>query len=331
MQMPEQPDRTMTVSEQADVIAALSKALQEKYVFPDVATKMADRLRERLNGHAYDTVTSAKKFSALLTADLAAIAHDKHLRVNYFAQPLPAPGTPPPAGRDQFMTGINYGFDKVERLAGNVGYLKFDAFADPNGPAGEIAAAAMNFLAGTDALIIDLRENHGGSPAMVAFICSYFFDGRPVHLNDLYWRPSNTTQQWWTLAYVPGKRYLDKEIYLLTSSGTFSAGEEFTNDLKTQKRAIVVGETTGGGANPGGMERLGEHFGAFVPSGRAINPITNSNWEGTGVSPDLPVPAAQAFNTAYREALKKLTEKKRNPMLDREAETALAKLASSTP
>ena len=161
---------------------------------------------------------------------------------------------------------------------------------------------------------------------MVAFLCSYFFEGPPVHLNDLYWRSSNSTQQWWTLSYVPGKRYVNKDVYLLTSSGTFSAAEEFTNNLKTQKRATIVGETTGGGANPGGMERLSDHFGAFVPGGRAINPVTLTNWEGTGVAPDIAVPADQALTAAYRTALGKLGEKSRGPMIDRETREALGKL-----
>src|SRR6185295_4025347 len=137
-------------------------------------------------------------------------------------------------------------------------------------------------------------------------LCTYFFDGRPVHLNDLYWRASDATQQFWTLSYVPGRRYVNKDVYVLTSGRTFSAAEEFSNNLKTLKRATIVGETTGGGANPGGMARLSDHFAAFVPTGRAINPITKTNWEGTGVEPDVKVPKEQALKTAYIMALNKI-------------------------
>ena len=325
---PDQPDRSLTPDERVGVIEALGKALQEKYVFPEVGERMAGRLRERLTARAYDTVSSAKSFSRMVTDDLRAIAHDKHLNLFYSAEPIPvAPSgpLPPPSGPNPFAAR-NFAFQKVERLAGNVGYLKFDAFADPQSGAGETAAAAMAFLAKTDALIIDLRENGGGSPGMVAFLCTYFFEGRPVHLNDLYWRSSNSTQQWWTLAYVPGSRYVNKEVYVLTSGRTFSAAEEFTNNLKTQKRATIVGETTGGGANPGGMERLSDHFGAFVPNGRAINPITQTNWEGTGVAPDLAASADQALTVAYRAALGKLADTSRGLMIDRETKEALAKL-----
>jgi hypothetical protein len=320
---PDQPDRSVTPVERAELIAALSKALEAKYVFPEVATRMAKLLTDRQTAGAYGT-TSAKELSTILSADLLQVAHDKHLRVFYSAEPLPAGGAGPqgPPPRAAFAAR-NFGFTKVERLKGNVGYLKFDGFMDPGSGAGDVAAGAMAFLSGTDALIIDLRENGGGSPAMVAFLCTYLFDGRPVHLNDLYWRTSGETQQWWTLPFVPGSRYVDKEVYLLTSSKTFSAAEEFTYNLKTQKRATLVGETTGGGANPGGIERLTAHFAAFVPAGRAINPITKTNWEGTGVAPDLQASAEQALDVAYRAALTKLAGTSRGPMLDRETKEAL--------
>ena len=207
----------------------------------------------------------------------------------------------------RFCGVINGGFEKVERLDGNVGLLKFNGFLPPEF-AGDTAVAAMNFLASSDALIVDLRENGGGDPAMVALICSYLFGAEPVHLNDLYFRPANETHQYWTLSFVPGKHYGEKPVYVLTSRNTFSGAEEFTYNLKTRKRATIVGETTGGGANPGGPERIDDHFQVFVPSGRAINPVTKINWEGTGVTPDVAVPADQAFHTAYLRALKQLED-----------------------
>jgi C-terminal processing protease CtpA/Prc len=170
--------------------------------------------------------------------------------------------------------------------------------------------AAMNFLANTDALIIDLRRNGGGDPAMVALISSYLFDAQPVHLNDLYFRPDDSTRQWWTLPYVPGKRYgAKKEVYVLTSKRTFSAAEEFTYNLKCLKRAKIVGETTGGGAHPGGGRRINEHFAIWVPSGRAINPITKTNWEGTGVTPDVDVPQDQSLKVAHNAAMNSILAK----------------------
>src|SRR5262249_7175677 len=157
------------------------------------------------------------------------------------------------------------------------------------------AAAAMNFLANTDALIVDVRRNGGGSPHGVALLCSYFFDETPVHLNSLYWRKGDRTEEFWTRKDVAGKRYTGTPIYVLTSGRTFSAAGEFTDNLQTRKRAAVVGETTGGGAHPGGMRWINEHFIMFVPSGRAINPVTKTNWEGTGVEPDVAVDADRAL------------------------------------
>jgi C-terminal processing protease CtpA/Prc len=200
----------------------------------------------------------------------------------------------------------NFGFQKVERLPGNVGYIELSGFL-PAEVGGDTAAAAMNFVANADALIIDVRKNGGGAPSMVALLCTYLFGPEPRHLNDLYFRPSDSTHQWWTMPYVPGKRFENKPVYVLTSKRTFSAAEEFTYNLKTQKRATIVGETTGGGANPGGMRPLGENFVMFVPSGRAINPITKTNWEGTGVTPDVPVTADLALKTAHLKALKTIT------------------------
>jgi retinol-binding protein 3 len=208
----------------------------------------------------------------------------------------------------RFMGSMNYGFRKLERLEGNVGYLELEGFF-PTELGAETAVAAMNFLANTDALIIDLRHNHGGGPAMVALICSYLFDPEPVHLNDLYFRPEDSTHQWWTLAYVPGKRYTGKDVYVLTSKETVSAAEEFTYNLKTRKRATIVGETTAGGANPGGPRRINDNFAIWVPSGRAINPVTKTNWEGTGVAPDVAVSSARALQTAHLAALKTIAEK----------------------
>ena len=158
-------------------------------------------------------------------------------------------------------------------------------------------------------LIIDLRHNGGGEPAMVALVCSYFFGNQPVHLNDLYWREGNRTEQYWTKPTVQGRRYERKDVFLLTSRHTFSGAEEFAYNLKNLKRSTIVGETTGGGAHHGEDRRLSEHFSVHIPLARAINPITKANWEGTGVKPHFEVPEEQALKTAYVFALSNAMEK----------------------
>ena len=314
---PEQPDMTVDAAARKEVIENLFKRLNETYVFPETATKMEQAVRARLAKGEYDQLTSAKKFAEKLTADVQEVSHDKHLRVRYSAQPIPeragGPREPSPEEREQFrreMSRINYGFQKVERLPGNIGYVEFRGFFDPEGGA-DTVASIFNFLGNTDAIIFDLRKNGGGDPAMVALICSYLFGPEPVHLNSLHWREGKgeRIEEFWTRKEVAGRRYTGKDVYVLTSSYTFSGAEEFTYNLKNLKRATIIGETTGGGANPGGGNRLAKHFGAFIPTGRAVSPITKTNWEGTGVEPDVKVSADQALRTAQVMALKKAIEK----------------------
>jgi C-terminal processing protease CtpA/Prc len=305
-----QPDLTIDAATRTKVIDTILQRLNDSYVFPEVSKKMEQSIRERVDKKEYDQITSAKEFASKLTSDLQAVSKDKHLRVRYSHQPIPERGPrrePTAEEKEQHkrdMTWANHGFSKVERLRGNIGYLEFLNFMDDELGA-DTVAAAMNFLNGTDALIIDMRNNGGGNPAMVALICSYLFGPEPVHLNDLYWREGNRTEEFWTKKEVAGKRYLNKDVYVLTSKRTFSGAEEFTYNLKNLKRATIIGETTGGGAHPGGGFRITENFGMFVPTGRAISPITKTNWEGTGVTPDVVVPADQALIVARVMALKK--------------------------
>jgi retinol-binding protein 3 len=295
----------------ARAVAGAAALLDTFYVFPDVAKRMGDSLRVRLARKEYDRYTNGVTFAMRLDDDLAEVAHDKHLHVNYSARPLPPEpshpaGAPPPAPspEDQarereFLDGINCGFVRAEQLPGNVGYLKFNMFADTDMCAAT-ATAAMNFVAGTRALIIDMRENGGGSPGMVAFVSSYLFDRR-THLNDLWTRRTGATKEFWTTDSVSGRRFGGtKPIYVLTSARTFSGAEEFTYNLKNLKRATIIGETTGGGAHPVSGHRIDEHFMIGVPFARAINPITHTNWEGVGVKPDILVPANDALATAQK-------------------------------
>ena len=173
---------------------------------------------------------------------------------------------------------------------------------------GDTAAAAMTFLANSDAVIVDLRKNGGGHPGTVILLCSYFFD-EPTHLNDIYTRTTDTTRQYWSHPSCPARSWSGKDVYVLTSSRTFSGAEEFAYNMQSQKRGTIVGETTGGGAHPTRGFRVTDHFGVGVPFARSINPVTKTNWEGTGVKPDVAVPADQALLTAHLMALKKAAEK----------------------
>jgi hypothetical protein len=312
------PDITLEAATKGVVIDRLVKELNDGYVFPDVAKNIEADLRARQKNKEYDAISSSREFAKKLTEDVQAVSHDKHMRVGFSFDAIPERvkrGEPTEAEKAEdawYMKRINYAFNKVERLEGNIGYIELTNFFEPEAGA-DTVAAAFNFVANTDALIIDLRRNGGGDPAMVQLICSYLFGDKSVHLNDLYWREGNRTEEFWTKPTVAGRKFLDKDVYVLTSARTFSGAEEFSYNLKNLKRATIVGETTGGGANPGGRVRLNEHFGVFVPAGRAISPVTKTNWEGTGVEPDVKVAKEMALKTAYLSALSKAMEKQSRP------------------
>ncbi|MFH1314293.1 MAG: S41 family peptidase [Candidatus Eisenbacteria bacterium] len=299
----------------AAIIDSVSKALNDVYVFPDVARKMEKQIRHNLKTKAYQNLTTYDDFANQLSADLFEIAKDKHLSVRYSPEESPFEV----AARDSLtedeereirerLAYMNFGFMRLERMPGNVGYLDLQGFNDARW-GGETAVAAMNFLANCDAIIIDLRNNGGGSPSMIQLISSYFFD-EPVHLNSFYIRDKDETKQFWSQAYVEGPRMTDVDLYVLTSSRTFSAAEEFTYNMKNLERATIVGETTGGGAHPVRFVRFADlKVSMSLPFGRAVNPITGTNWEGTGIEPHIEVPESEALATAHLDAMAKLAER----------------------
>jgi C-terminal processing protease CtpA/Prc len=322
------------------VIEAVLQKLIETYVLPEVAKKMEASIRTRMRSGRYDGIREGKLLADKLTNDLREISHDKHLHIYYSPTPISEHKEKEltTAEKEKIRAAYrkrgdeaNWGFEKVERLDGNIGYLKFRLFADPEFT-GDTLACAMRFLCNTNALIVDVRTNSGGEPAMVALVCSYFFSGEPVHLGDLYWRPDASTTQYWTLPYVPGERYVDKEVYVLISKETISAAEAFAYNLKMHKRATLIGEATAGYAHPGSNVRISDHFSAIIPQGRSINAISKTDWEGTGVKPDIEVPAAQALSTAYvialKNALGKETDDQRTEQLRKALKTAQEDLES---
>ena len=289
------------------VIDGVDKNLQEFYIDSATAKRMQDAVQVHQKAGDYDSITDGDAFAAQLSKDLRAVSNDKHLSVAFNAFKMPERKGPSPeevARMRQQLMRSNCMFSKVEVLPGNVGYVKFDAFMDP-GVCAPTVVSAMSFVAHTDAVIFDLRENGGGDPAMVTFIASYLFD-KPTHLNDLYNRKEDSTQQFWTLSYVPGERLAKQPVFVLTSKRTFSGAEEFSYNLKTQKRATIVGETTGGGAHPVGGHSVADYFTVMVPFAKAVNPISKTNWEGTGVEPDVKTAAADALSTAQKLATEKI-------------------------
>jgi hypothetical protein len=295
------------------VLDAVIKTL-DQYVFPEMAERLKADIRQRLDQQGYEEISGGEQLAQVLTLQLQELSGDRQLKVHFSPQPLPdltPDETPSPAAleAEKYQSSLrNFDINRVERLRGNVGYLELYGFEPPDF-AGVVMEAAMHFIAHTQALIIDVRHNRGGSPAMVALLCSYLLPAYPpVHLNDLYWRPDNSTRQWWTIPHLNAPRYLNKPVYVLTSQETFSAAEEFVYNLQVLKRAVIVGEHTAGGANPGRGYRLQDHFWMFVPTGQSINPVTQENWAKTGIVPDVKVPAELTLLTAHLMALNKLLE-----------------------
>jgi hypothetical protein len=313
------------------IVDEISKLLNENYIFAETAKKMEEQIRSRLKNGDYGQPSGAREFALAVSRDLSAVSKDRHLGFA-FAPEMAAEimrqrsqnENEARAARERDLAAAkrnNFGFRKVEQLPGNIGYLDFRSFASAD-QAGATAVAALNFLAYCDAVIIDLRQNGGGDPSQIQLISSYFFP-EPTHLNDLYYRAKDTTENYWTLPYVPGVKPVAADLYILTSARTFSGAEEFSYNMKSLKRAILIGETTGGGAHPTDAMIVHEKFILRVPVGRAINPITKTNWEGTGVTPDIQMPAAQAFDKAYTMALEKLAAKTSDPQRKSECEWVL--------
>lgn len=336
-----QADMQLTEPIRQQLIDKLIEEVNRSYVFPEIAKTIDVALREQQRRGAYSGITSAQQLSEALTKQLQSTATDRHLRVSYSEKPIPArgpsiePTAAEVAGKLAALRLENFGVEKIERLPFNIGYLNLRGFA-PAQDAAETFAAAMTVLAHTDALIIDLRNNYGGDAAASTLLASYLFDKR-THLSDFNYREGNRVEQRWTLVVVPGLRYgQKKDVYLLTSKDTFSAGEDFAYALKNLKRATLIGETTGGGANAGDDRRLLPNFSVFIPLSRLISPVTKTNWEGVGVTPDVSVPADDALKVAQLTVLRKMAQSENNPaklsrLKERMAEVGAAAAGEQSP
>lgn len=297
---------TPTKLQPALVIDETVRLLTERYVFPETAEQIAALLQRRLAEGAYD-VEDAEELSRLVTADLQSGNGDRHLRLKHHAEPVPPKegAATLDAMRRDFDTSLG-GVPRVELLDGGVAVVELAPMLFPLEWAAEPLSAALTLASRAEALIVDLRGNRGGDPDTVAFVCGYLLDER-THLNTMYWRGGERTEQSWSPPHVPGARFGGtKPLYVLTSDSTFSAAEELAYDLQQLGRAVVVGESTRGGAHPCQGWTVHPHLEATVPFGRAVNPVSGTNWEGVGVQPDVPCAAADSLGQAHTLALARL-------------------------
>jgi hypothetical protein len=318
--------------EKRAVIEKVITRVNQSYVFPDVAAAVEKRLRESLAKKEFDPIDDQETMANALTERLLAVSHDKHLKVRFSpdAQKKEMDYTTGPTPEQQHEqeareAEANFGFNSLRHLDGNIGYIEYSYFANANS-SGPSIAAAFNFLRDSDALIIDLRNNGGGWAESVPIWCSYLLPPEPAHLLDNYYRESSHIDQVWSLPWVPGERFLEKPVYILTGKETFSAAEALTFILKEQGRATTVGEVTRGGANPLDFYRLTEHMDIGVPDARSISVKTKQNWEGVGIQPDIAVPEADALRSSQVAILKILLQKGVKPYHQREIQKALKNL-----
>lgn len=297
-------DGTLDTGDRVAVVAGIAELLTTRYVYPEIAERAGADLTARLEAGEFDGVTDPGEFADLLTDILRASTEDRHVGVRTRAPEQAQMEREDPeearAEAARQSRARNYGFERVERMEGNIGYVEMRYF-DGSPEARPTAAAAMNFIANADAVIFDMRPNGGGNPDMIRYVSSWFF-GEPTHLNSLYWREGDRTEEFWTLDEIPGEPRPDVPIFVLTSDYTFSGAEEFSYNMRTQERATLIGEVTGGGANPGGVLPIDDRFEMFVPMGAAVNPITGTNWEGVGVTPHIEVDADDALDVALEQA-----------------------------
>jgi len=301
---------------EADAVQGVARVLEERYADEAVGKRYASTLQQHLQAGRYAGLTNGTRLAGRLTQDLQAVHPDRHLRVEFSADVLPVDGptwTPSAeelAAMRRHERRVNSGFEKVEVFRGNIGYLSFRYFGDPEAGAPKVHAA-MQYLADTEALIIDLRENGGAHhPGLMDMMTRYLVRDEDIVEASVEWRGPRPPFLDEKRAYLPvGPRYLDKPVFILTSPGTFSGAEAFAYNLQAMKRATLVGERSGGGANPGGTVRAGDHFAVWVPMGVVTHPITKTNWEGVGVTPDIEVKVSRALDRAKLAALDALLQK----------------------
>lgn len=289
-------------SQDANFINALNDTIKKNYVIeekiPAIVASLSKQTPLNLeNGVETETLLTDR----LQTFDKHFVVQKVNMDPNSVTQPLVRTKR---ESWSQRLARQNYGFDQIKILDGNIGYLSFWGFAELTVDLKAKITSALNFLAGVDALIIDLRENGGGSAESVRYLSSHFIEGK-LHLNSFYHRPTQTTQEFWTLPEISNPNFEKLPLYILISNKTFSAAEEFTYNFKHLDRAIILGEPSKGGANPWQWFNLPNNYRIALPVSMAVNPVTKKNWEGVGVQPHCLVDKEQ-LSVAHSLALQHL-------------------------
>lgn len=288
--------------ERGDVLAATIDRLRADYVFPATADHTASALERARDAGLLDaTDDELPRLCETITGVLQEASGDLHLRLLHHPDGAPDPDdvTDYAAYWEAQASTTAGGVRSVRRLEGNVAVVELGPFLGLPVYAGTWQSAAMNLCHGAATVVLDLRECVGGAPDSTALLCSYLFDSEPRHLTTVLDRAGS--HQFWTLPVVPGSRLgPEVPVAVLVSSRTFSGGEEVAFVLQELGRATVVGERTRGGAHPRIGVRVHPEVELALPVASPQSPRTGGNWEGTGVTPDVEVPASDALDEALR-------------------------------
>ena len=317
----------LSAAQRAAVVDTVALRLAERYVDADTGRLIGAVLRSRLRSGAYDRLDNPAQFADRVTTDLRSVNRDLHLSLRHSPSGGQSGGGSAPAR--QTPAERNFGFGRAEVLDGNVGYLEITQFADGPG-VDDAAAEALRFLARTNALIIDVRRNGGGSSRTSHLVFSHFLGAEPVPTIDVKSRGRATPSRSYSTASVPGPRRVDVPLYVLTSQGTASAAEEFSFVLKNRKRAKIVGGRTAGAGHMVAGVPVGHGFTLGVSITRVSDPESGLEWEGVGVTPDIVTTPEQALVAAHVAALREIiaqsTEPARSVVLTRLMEGQAARL-----
>jgi len=294
-----------------ELLTEISKKITDNYIFPDVANAINSTILSEIKSGHFNNLSN-KDFASALTTSLRTAGKDKHFYVKYLDDYHPETNKVNDR-KQQELDNVsnsleNFGFESVERLEGNIGYINFRGFAEPKSSETALASA-MNFVSNTNSLIIDLRENRGGDNGMLLLFCSYFLKNK-TNIYETHFRNNGKTVENWTINKVSGKKYLNKNIYFLTSKNTFSAAEGLAYTLQSYKLAKVIGEQTGGAANPIAPFFIDNKYLLLIPVGKVKLTVTNTNWEQIGVTPDEKTKSEDALKKAQIMALNAILKNK---------------------
>jgi len=294
----------LTRSDKKEAIEKTGELLKKFYVNPVLGSLMENHLKSKHKEGAFKNISDPGEFVRSITEEMRSISNDKHLFM--YVGPNPDKQERGDRNLKSLVNQLdrekdNYGLNRIEIIDGNIGYMNIESVMYSE-EAGEVLSSALKFLSNTYAIIFDLRNNsRGGDPMYMAYLFSYFFE-KPTHINSIYWRDRDRTDEFWTQEKIQGKKMIDIPLFVLISHKTFSGAEEFAYDLQSLSRATTIGEVSAGGANPASTWLVYEDLRISIPYGRAINPITGTNWEGVGVIPDIEVSAEKALEIAMKNA-----------------------------